>query len=121
MKRFLFTIVLSTFGTFNLCAQSQVVYTPTWTAQAQFAGFYVADTMIFLYTDGLNEAENIDHQQFTEARMFNVAEQVLNEDNVSAQTIVERMSGAVNGFDGDAEQSDDLTMLAIKRKFPVAD
>jgi sigma-B regulation protein RsbU (phosphoserine phosphatase) len=75
-----------------------------------------ADTLIFLYTDGLTEAENSQHQLFTEARIFNEAKQILNESQVSAKKVIEKMSAAVSGFVGDAEQSDDLTMLAIKRK-----
>ena len=75
-----------------------------------------ADTLIFLYTDGLTEAENSQHQLFTEARIFNEAKQILNESQVSAKHVIEKMSAAVSGFVGDAEQSDDLTMLAIKRK-----
>jgi sigma-B regulation protein RsbU (phosphoserine phosphatase) len=76
------------------------------------------DTLIFLYTDGLTEAENIQHQLFTEARIFEVAQQLLtdNPEVLSAQSVVERMARAVHQFVGDAEQSDDLTMLAIKRK-----
>ena len=81
------------------------------------------DTLIFLYTDGLTEAENIQHQLFTEARIFEVAQQLLTDGTasadgvpVSAQSVVERMARAVHQFVGDAEQSDDLTMLAIKRK-----
>lgn len=74
------------------------------------------DTLIFLYTDGLTEAENSQHQLFTEARIFNEAKQILNESQVSAKHVIEKMSAAVSGFVGDAEQSDDLTMLAIKRK-----
>ncbi|WP_036929536.1 SpoIIE family protein phosphatase [Prevotella sp. MA2016] len=74
------------------------------------------DTLIFLYTDGLTEAENIDHQQFTETRIFNVAQELYGADAVTAHVVVERMTDAVSRFVGDAEQSDDLTMLAIKRK-----
>ena len=75
-----------------------------------------ADTLIFLYTDGLTEAENIHHQLFTESRIFDVAQQLYDTDAITAQAVVECMTGAVNHFVGDAEQSDDLTMLAIKRK-----
>jgi NitT/TauT family transport system substrate-binding protein len=47
MKRFIYTLLLSLIGTCSLHAQSQVVFTPAWTAQAQFAGFYVADALGF--------------------------------------------------------------------------
>ena len=75
-----------------------------------------SDTLIFLYTDGLTEAENVNHEQFMESRIFEVAGQLLEEKKVSSELLIERMSAAVHQFVGDAEQSDDLTMLAIKRR-----
>ena len=85
-----------------------------WEFQMQEATI-TSDTLIFLYTDGLTEAENVDHEQFTESRIFEVAGQLLEEKEVSSEQLIERMSDAVHQFVGDAEQSDDLTMLAIKR------
>ena len=49
-KRYLTLILLMSMALGTVWAQKQVVYTPTWTAQAQFAGFYVADAM-GLYKD----------------------------------------------------------------------
>ena len=54
IRQIFVTIALSTFCTHHVCAQTQIVYTPTWTAQAQFAGFYVADAMGFYKDEGLN-------------------------------------------------------------------
>ena len=51
-----------------------------------------------------------------ESRIFEVAGQLLEEKDVSPELLIERMSDAVHHFVGDAEQSDDLTMLAIKRR-----
>lgn len=66
-------------------------------------------TTIFLYTDGLTEAENIMHGQFGKQRMMKELK------GASAPNLViERMTAAVHAYVGDAEQSDDLTMLAIK-------
>ena len=65
-------------------------------------------TTIFLYTDGLTEAENKDHQQFGDERMLATASPM------SPQDLVKHMFTAVKNFVGDAEQSDDLTMLAIQ-------
>lgn len=70
-------------------------------------------TVIFLYTDGLNEAEDAVHNQFGEQRMFDVARQAIAENDCQTVSIVNRMTAAVHDFVGDAEQSDDLTMLAI--------
>ncbi len=65
---------------------------------------------IFLYTDGLNEAEDISHNQFEMERVRQVLSTTINK----PQTLIEAMTASVKNFTGDAEQSDDLTMLAIK-------
>ena len=65
-------------------------------------------TTLFLYTDGLTEAENAQHGQFGTKRM---QEQLL--DDAEPADIIKRMTTAVHAFVGDTEQSDDLTMLAI--------
>jgi sigma-B regulation protein RsbU (phosphoserine phosphatase) len=71
-------------------------------------------TTIFLYTDGLTEAENINHDQFTEERILKVAESSLSANNHAPHQLVEDMTKAVREFVNGAEQSDDLTMLAIQ-------
>jgi sigma-B regulation protein RsbU (phosphoserine phosphatase) len=72
------------------------------------------DTTAFLYTDGLNEAEDVNHLQFGIQRVQDLAGKLLAEGGNKPETIVEKMVEAVHAFVGDAEQSDDLTMLAIK-------
>ena len=65
---------------------------------------------LFVYTDGLNEAENAEHEQFGEDRMlFLLAE----ENFTNAQTTIEKMHQAVTAHVNGAAQSDDLTMLCI--------
>ena len=71
-------------------------------------------TTIFLYTDGLNEAENNAHVQFGTERVTNLAEELLAEDKNQPAEIIDKMAEAVRAFVGEAEQSDDLTMLAIQ-------
>ena len=71
-------------------------------------------TTIFLFTDGLTEAENMEHQQFSMDRVKEVARQVLAAQEQVPRQIIQRMSDAVHQFVGSAEQSDDLTMLAIQ-------
>lgn len=75
-------------------------------------------TTIFLYTDGLTEAENEKHELFGKNRMVSVIESFVGEDRGesegSPQELIEGMTEAVHQFVGDMEQSDDLTMLAIK-------
>ena len=67
-------------------------------------------TTIFLYTDGLTEAEDKDHNQFQEKRIF----EVINKTQNVPKTLIVSMTDAVHAFVGDAEQSDDLTMLALQ-------
>ena len=66
---------------------------------------------LFLYTDGLNEAENSIHQQFGDDRLKLEIRQHQDEDAHSMTDDVER---AVENCVGEAEQSDDLTMRCIK-------
>ena len=79
----------------------------------QDAVLHPGDT-IFLYTDGLNEAEDAANAQFGDDRMEKVAATLLDEGGASPNMLVNRMLEAVSRFVNGAEQSDDLTMLAIK-------
>ena len=73
-------------------------------------------TTIFLYTDGLNEAENAVHAQFGDDRILGVAHSLAAIDCCQPDAVIDRMGTAVHDFVGDAEQSDDLTMLAVQLK-----
>ena len=64
---------------------------------------------LFLYTDGLNEAEDAQSHMFGKKRILEVMQSAQQE----PQTLIERMKQAVADFVGDTEQSDDLTMLMI--------
>ena len=66
-------------------------------------------TMLFLYTDGLTEAKNEAHQLFGLKRLL----ESLTDDD-SCETLIAHMTEAVHRFVENAEQSDDLTMLAIR-------
>ena len=79
---------------------------------------YVGQTMqlshnqlLFLYTDGLTEAEDSSHAQFGEQRMHDALVRLCAR---SPRGIVDGVSGEVAAFVGEAPQSDDLTMLAIR-------
>ena len=74
-----------------------------------------AGESIFLYTDGLNEAEDSHCQQFGMENIVNVAKRTVNQ----PQPLIEAMTAAVQLFVGGAEQSDDLTMLAIQYTNPT--
>ena len=66
-------------------------------------------TGLFLYTDGLNEAENAFHQLFGEERMMAALQPGL-----ESRKQIAAMTDAVHAFVAGAEQSDDLTMLYIR-------
>jgi sigma-B regulation protein RsbU (phosphoserine phosphatase) len=74
------------------------------------------DTTIFLFTDGLNEAENAFHEQFGDERIAEVANRLLATHEHQPINITYEMYQAVHNFVNGAEQSDDLTMLAIQYK-----
>jgi sigma-B regulation protein RsbU (phosphoserine phosphatase) len=67
---------------------------------------------LFLYTDGLTEAENGKRELFGMQRI----DKVIKGFKGSPQELVETMTNAVHQFVGDTEQSDDLTMLVFKYK-----
>jgi sigma-B regulation protein RsbU (phosphoserine phosphatase) len=70
--------------------------------------------MLFFYTDGLTEAEDNLKNQFGKERLRTVIQELMTEGDVSPQKVVEKIEEAVKTFVGDAEQNDDLTMLALK-------
>ena len=71
-------------------------------------------TTIFLFTDGLTEAMDANREQFKMERVDEVARQALNNHQQEPKQIIDVMTDAVHQFVGDAEQSDDLTMMAIQ-------
>jgi len=71
-------------------------------------------TTIFLFTDGLTEAMNADFAQFQIERVNDVATQALARGQQEPCQLIELMTDAVHQFVGDAEQSDDLTMMGIQ-------
>ncbi len=82
---------------------------PCWKFSVQHLDLKTGDG-VFLYTDGLNEAEDASHRQFGMDRMLQVAKLTAGK----PQNLIEAMKSTVQLFVGDAEQSDDLTMLAIQ-------
>ena len=71
---------------------------------------------LFIYTDGLTEAENANHEQFGEERMM----EVLAQSGTTPRPLIENIIQEVHNFVGQAEQSDDLTMLAVQFTKPRA-
>ena len=98
-------------------AQRDAVYSnlpigamPDWEFKAQEADLAPGST-IFLYTDGLDEAENAQGQMFGKERI----REVMQTSSQQPRALIESMTQAVADFVGDTEQSDDLTMLCIRR------
>ena len=65
---------------------------------------------LFLYTDGLTEAKNRERQMFGVERVMDVLNGCA---DLKPAQLLEKMEREVHAFVEDAEQSDDLTMLAI--------
>lgn len=71
--------------------------------------------ILFLFTDGLHEAMNSHGEMFKKDNVQQVARQAIANGLLTPQSLIQQMSEAVESFVGEAEQSDDLTMLAIQR------
>ena len=69
------------------------------------------ETMIVLYTDGLTEAKNLKRKQFGVERTFKDVKEC---HDATAKQLIESITKKVNAFVGEAEPSDDLTLLAIR-------
>ena len=72
-----------------------------------------AGSTLFLYTDGLTEAMNAEHQQFGLQRIDDVLRKCL-ENQLHPKDILDAINREVHRFVKNAEQSDDLTLLAIR-------
>ena len=70
------------------------------------------DTLL-MFTDGVNEAMNPQFEEYGDERLEKMLERVA---QGSSQQIIDAVKDDVKAFVGDAEQSDDITLLAIKRK-----
>jgi sigma-B regulation protein RsbU (phosphoserine phosphatase) len=66
---------------------------------------------LFLYTDGLTEAENANHELFGMDRTFEAAKAA---GGSAPAEFVQKVTTSVHAFVNGADQSDDLTMMAIK-------
>lgn len=71
-------------------------------------------TSIFLYTDGLTEARNAEKEMFGKQRMNDVIRKAIEEGKTAPEQTIRMMAEAKNRFVNGNEQSDDLTMLAIR-------
>ncbi len=68
---------------------------------------------LVMFTDGVTEAMNAQNEEFGEERLEDTLAEVTMH---NCQQIVEAIKVDVAAFVGDAEQSDDITVLALKRQ-----
>jgi serine phosphatase RsbU (regulator of sigma subunit) len=66
---------------------------------------------LFVYTDGLNEAENRQQEQFTDERLLELLASTPFE---SSRQTIEMLRQEVEKHRDGAEPNDDLTMLCVK-------
>lgn len=70
------------------------------------------DFRLFIYTDGVNEAQNEKGEFFGDERIMKTARQAF-EEQVSDEELIRRMEQTLGEFVKGAEQSDDITMVAV--------
>ena len=90
-----------------------VGFRPKWKYSLQETQIFTGTT-IFLFTDGLTEAMDANKELFQMERVNDVANRVLAKQQQDPRQLISQMTEAVHQFVGDAEQSDDLTMMAIQ-------
>lgn len=65
---------------------------------------------MLLYTDGLTEAENMEHEAYGDGRTL---ESAASHASCAAREMIENMQKDLSAFTGAAEQSDDLTIMCV--------
>jgi sigma-B regulation protein RsbU (phosphoserine phosphatase) len=66
---------------------------------------------LFIYTDGVTEAMDADKNMYSDPRLLDVLATL---DCVTAEDLVATVDASIKAFTGGAEQSDDITMLAMQ-------
>ena len=72
---------------------------------------------LFVYTDGVPEAMNGSNEMFGTERMISALNTCAGE---SPKTILQKVKRTVDAFVGDSKQFDDLTMMCLEYRGPVA-
>jgi len=67
---------------------------------------------IILYTDGFPEAMNSENVEFGEERFYQMIGEL---GHLDSPSLIERLVDAVAEHRGEAEQSDDLTLITVRR------
>ena len=66
---------------------------------------------LFIYTDGLNEAENREQEQLGDNRLLDI---LRNTNFENARQVIETLTAAVEQHRNGAMPNDDLTMMCIR-------
>ena len=72
------------------------------------------DDLIFAYTDGVNEAMNINHEEYTSEKLLDFMNKT--DLKIDLKEILKNVRADVAEHVGEAEQSDDITMIALRVK-----
>ncbi len=72
---------------------------------------------LFLYTDGVTEAQNPSQEEFGEERLD---QKLASLGKANTDEVVAEVVGAVQTFAGDAPQSDDITCVAMRFNSPLS-
>ncbi|NLG02499.1 MAG: PP2C family protein-serine/threonine phosphatase [Clostridia bacterium] len=72
--------------------------------------------VLFIYTDGVTEAMNIDRQLYSDERLHSIINQTKNMKMIDMLSYLKK---DVNLFTDGAEQADDITMLGIRINHPI--
>ena len=71
----------------------------------------ISGKLLFIYTDGLNEAENLAQEQYGDDRLQQMLKQMKSD---TARQVVDTFSQTVESHRNGAAPNDDMTMLAIR-------
>jgi sigma-B regulation protein RsbU (phosphoserine phosphatase) len=69
------------------------------------------DDIVFLYTDGVTEAMDAKNTMFSDERLVELLEAM---DGVTPEEVVKNTVTVVKEFEGESEQTDDITVLAFQ-------
>ena len=69
--------------------------------------------LLYLYTDGVTEADNVNHELFGEERLLDC---FINKGYASPEDIIKTVKESMDGFINGNSQFDDITMLCLKWK-----
>jgi sigma-B regulation protein RsbU (phosphoserine phosphatase) len=68
--------------------------------------------ILLTYTDGVNEAVNTAFEEYGDDRMENALSEMTGK---SCKEVIDGLLASVKAFAGEAPQSDDITLMALKR------